>query len=96
MSDYKNAPRRRRAVGVRELKAQAARIVREVREEHASYVVTHRGEAVAALLPLGAAEQPAIEPGADPWKAFLDAGRRLEGKFKSRRSGVKLLSESRR
>ena len=96
MSDYKKASRGRRAVGVRELKAHAARIVREVREEHASYVVTHRGEAVAALLPLHAAEQPTSEPGADPWKAFLDAGRRLERKFRSGRSGVKLLSDSRR
>ena len=96
MGDYSKPTRGRRAVGVRELKAHGARIVREVREEHATYVVTHRGQAVAALLPLNAAQQAPGDPAADPWKTVLEAGKRLERKFKSGRSGVKLLSASRR
>jgi len=41
------APRRRAAaIGVRELKTHAARILRQVRDARASYVVTHRGRAI--------------------------------------------------
>ena len=100
MSDYNDdhGPRR---VGVRELKTHAARIVRQVREKRASYVVTHRGEAVGVILPLDpgqsaegtAAQEPAGEEG---WERFLRAGRRIQEQFSARRSGVRLLSESRR
>ena len=43
-------------VGVRELKAKASEIVRDVREKRTRYVVTHRGKPVAELVPL--TEQP--------------------------------------
>ena len=86
-------------VGVRDLKAHAARIVKHVREAHASYVVTHRGQAVAVILSLDpkAAEPPtAMDAGsADAWAAFVQAGRRLEARF-TRKSGVRILTESRR
>jgi prevent-host-death family protein len=39
-------------VGVRELKNSTSRIVREVREEQAEYIVTYRGEPVAVLRPI--------------------------------------------
>ena len=39
-------------IGVRELKKQASRIVRAVREEMAEYVITVQGEPVAVLRPL--------------------------------------------
>ncbi|MCE7939175.1 hypothetical protein DCC79_15625 [bacterium] len=39
-------------IGVRELKAHASEILRCVREEGASYTVTHRGQAVARLTPV--------------------------------------------
>src|SRR6185437_845472 len=96
MSDYTYASPPAKAVGVRELKAQAARIVREVREEHASYVVTQRGEPVGVLLPVDAAGATAAEPTADPWTAFLRVGKRLERLYKPGTSGVKLVSNSRR
>ncbi len=44
-------------IGVRELKNNASKIVRAVREEGAEYVVTVHGEPVAVLRPL-AEEQP--------------------------------------
>jgi prevent-host-death family protein len=43
-------------IGVRELKARASEILRCVREEGASYTVTHRGQAIARLTP--------VQPGA--------------------------------
>ncbi|MCA9971243.1 MAG: type II toxin-antitoxin system prevent-host-death family antitoxin [Anaerolineales bacterium] len=39
-------------IGVRELKNQASRIVRAVREEMAEYIITVHGEPVALLRPL--------------------------------------------
>jgi prevent-host-death family protein len=89
---------KRESVGVRELKTHAARIVRAVREEHASYIVTHRGNAVGVILPLtpGAAPPAAEAPGDDPWSTFLTAGRRLAQGFRPGMSGTQALSESRR
>ena len=93
MGDHKERPRR--SVGVRELKAHAARIVRSVRETRASYVVTHRGRPIGVLLPIGA--ERADGPSDDSaWTAFIDAGRRLQQKIRPGTSVVKLLSDSRR
>jgi len=86
-------------IGVRELKTHAARIVRQVREARATYVVTHRGHAAAVILPINPNEPaPAAHDadGDEAWAAFLRAGRRLQGRFSPRRSGVEILSRSRR
>lgn len=40
---------RLKRIGIRELKNEASRIVNEVREEEAEYLVTNRGEPVAVL-----------------------------------------------
>jgi prevent-host-death family protein len=85
----------RASVGVRELKAHAARIVRSVRETRASYIVTHRGRAVGMLLPVDA-EPVSHEDGTSAWTTFLEAGRRLQRAMPARTSIVKLLSDSRR
>ena len=91
---------RRQSVGVRELKAHAAHILRHVRESQASYVVTHRGRAVGLILPI---DEPEATPdghestdAATAWNAFIQAGSRLERRFTAGVSGVELLSGSRR
>ena len=92
-------PPAKKSVGVRELKTHAARIVREVREARAAYLVTHRGRAVGVILPLAADGQPPSieEAGASTaWDAFLRAGRRLESRFRPGTSGVRALSKMRR
>jgi len=81
------------------LKTHAARIVREVREARAAYLVTHRGRPVGVVLPLAADGPPPSteEAGASTaWDAFLRAGRRLEGRFRPGTSGVRVLSKMRR
>jgi prevent-host-death family protein len=87
-------------VGVRELKTHAARIVREVRETRASYVVTHRGKAVGVLMPIDAADAHGADAPAvaatDPWQAFVQAGRSLERRFVAAKSATRMLSDSRR
>jgi prevent-host-death family protein len=87
-------------VGVRELKTHAARILRQVRDARASYIVTHRGRAIGVILPLDPGESTSLTPDtADAptaWNAFVRAGRRLERRFKPGVSGVRGLSASRR
>jgi len=100
MGDYKKRRPRaaRKAVGIRELKTHTAEIVRHVREERASYVVTHRGRAVGVILPLDPADDVERESAgaADGWEAFLRAGHRLAPRFQPGVSGVRLLSAARR
>jgi antitoxin (DNA-binding transcriptional repressor) of toxin-antitoxin stability system len=104
MSDHIRPVRRPRsatkAVGVRELKTHAARILRHVREAQASYILTHRGQAVGVILPLDAPHdsgQAADDANAGAaWTAFLDAGRRIQGRFRPGASAVRVLSEMRR
>jgi prevent-host-death family protein len=89
----------RQSVGVRELKTHAARILRQVRESRASYVVTHRGRTVGVILPVDAEDaSPTLEsPDATiAWETFVRAGRRLERRFDPGVSGVRLLSGMRR
>jgi prevent-host-death family protein len=90
----------RKSVGVRELKTYAAHIMRQVRESRASYVVTHRGRAIGVILPVDgeddAAQASEAVDATAAWKAFLQAGRRLERRFAPGSSGVRLLSGMRR
>lgn len=85
---------------MRDLKTHAARILREVRDSRASYILTHRGRAVGVILPLDPADSGShTSEDADPdaaWNAFVLAGRRLERRFRPDTSGVRLLSAMRR
>jgi prevent-host-death family protein len=47
-------------IGIRELKARATEIVRQVRDERAEYVITNRGKPVALIVPLS--EPDAVDP----------------------------------
>lgn len=89
----------RNSVGVRELKTHAARILRRVRETKTTYVLTHRGRPIGVILPVDGSS-PAVatreSDAADGWDEFLKAGRRLQGRFRPRQSGVRQLSTSRR
>ena len=90
----RSAPRH---VGVRELKARASGILREVREARASYVVTHRGRAIGVILPLEPEKaEPREADAAAAWAAFMKAGRALGKKMRPGVSGVQILSEMRR
>jgi prevent-host-death family protein len=104
MRDHINGPARARPtrtiVGVRELKTHAARIVRQVRDSRASYILTHRGRAVGVILPLDPADDTSQAPdaaeAAAAWNTFMRAGRRLERRFRRGVSGVQILSTMRR
>ena len=92
MSDHMKSRRRRalrrlvqQPVGVRELKTHATRIVREVRDSGASFVITHRGKAVGVILPLERANGWVGDADDEKraWADFWESGRRLEEAFTS-------------
>jgi prevent-host-death family protein len=104
MGDHITKPARRagaqQRVGVRELKTHAARILRQVRERRASYLLTHRGRTIGVILPFDSQDETPDALDADAataaWEAFLRAGRKLERRFATGQSGVRLLSDMRR
>jgi prevent-host-death family protein len=87
---------RKRFVGIKELKAKATQIVREVREEGAEYVITHRGAPAALLVPL------ADDSPADPAKIArlfddIDAlAESIAKRWPERASSEQILSRDRR
>ena len=84
-------------LGIRELKARASEIVRRVRERKARYVITYRGRPVAVLGPLESAPVPGPETG-DPgaWDELDRLGEAIGKGWKSSKTSVEILSESRR
>jgi antitoxin (DNA-binding transcriptional repressor) of toxin-antitoxin stability system len=105
MSDHKAPTRGKRSrkhpavqqpVGVRELKAHASRILREVRDSRASFVLTHRGKAIGMILPLGRdGRVPAVDDDAAARANFWEAGRRLENSLRPGDSPMRALFEMR-
>jgi prevent-host-death family protein len=85
-------------IGVRELKNQASRIIRAVREEMSEYVVTLRGEPVAVLRPLTKEEvQRLRRVEADTALAEMKAlAQEVASAWTSEKSGVELVAEQRR
>lgn len=87
-------------VGIRELKARASEIMREVREQRARYVITYHGRPIGVLLPLE--ESAPVEPssGSQQKEAVLEELDRLGAEigcgWQSPLSSAELLSEMRR
>lgn len=85
-------------IGLRELKNNASRILRSVREEMSEYVVTLRGEPVALLRPWTEEDarrlsQAELEQSLDEMKALA---RDVAAAWTSDKSGVELIDEQRR
>lgn len=87
-------------VGVRELKAHASEIIREVRERRARYVVSVRGRPAAVLLPIEAGSLPVLEDldegEADPWSELERLGHEIGKDWDSPLTSAELLSQMRR
>jgi prevent-host-death family protein len=85
-------------LGVRELKAHASEIVREIKDKHKQYVVTRRGRPVALLIPV---QEPALEvtgsaDDAEAWQELICLGQEISRGWQSPLSSVELLSATRR
>jgi prevent-host-death family protein len=87
-------------VGVRELKARASEIIRDVREQRARYVITYRGRPVGLLMPLEEARpedrSPAGEPATAVWEELTRLGAEIGRGWHSPLTSTELLSEMRR
>ena len=86
-------------VGVRELKARASEIIREVREQRTRYVITHRGRPVGLLIPLeesGSSALPPEEATTAAWDDLVRLGEEIGRGWRSPLTSAELLSEMRR
>ena len=87
-------------IGVRELKAHASQIIRNVRERRARYLITHRGRPVGLLMPLdeaGAAPlAPAGESATTAWEELTRLGEEIGRGWRSSLTSTELLSDMRR
>ncbi len=84
--------------GIRELKNQTSRIVNEVREEMAEYVITSQGRPVAVLRPFTEDDADSIRR-RDAEQALAEMKRLAEEigeSWKSPKSALELLAEDRR
>lgn len=85
-------------IGIRELKNQASKIVRAVREEAAEYIITVNGEPVAVLRPLTEAETD--QQRQEEIEAFLaelkQLAQEIGDNWTSEKTAVELVSEQRR
>ena len=86
------------SIGVRELKNQASRVIRSVREEMSEYVVTLRGEPVAVLRPLTEEEAERLrQKRIDVILAEMRSlAQEVASAWTSEKSGVELITEQRR
>ncbi len=88
-----------REIGVRELKANASEIVRNVRKRRARYLITYRGRPVGVLAPLGSAEPvpPAsAEEAATAWDELTRLGQEIARGWPSGKTSADYLTEMRR
>jgi prevent-host-death family protein len=85
-------------IGIRELKNQASRVIRAVREEGSAYVVTVRGEPVAVLRPLDEEERKRLRQDEIQAKlAEMDAlAQKISEAWVSDKTAVELVSEQRK
>ena len=87
-------------VGVRELKARASEIIREVREQHTRYVITDRGRPVGLLIPLEESGSSALPGAGEPSTAareeLVRLGEEIGHGWRSPLTGAELLSGLRR
>jgi prevent-host-death family protein len=82
------------SIGVRELKAKASEILRNVRERKVRYLVTYHGRSIAALIPLEDVE--AAEPDEAAWQELIRLGDQIGRSWKVEASSAELLEEMRR
>jgi prevent-host-death family protein len=85
-------------IGIRELKNQASRIVRTVREEMAEYVITLQGKPVAVLRPFTEEDTQKLRQ-IEIDKALADMktlAQQVADSWTSPKSGVELVEEQRR
>lgn len=87
-----------RDIGVRELKAKASEIVRNVWKRRARYTITYRGRPVGILLPLDKTMPPqeAPSPSSDAWGELERLGASVAKRWPKGKTSGDILSKMRR
>lgn len=85
-------------IGVRELKNQASRIVRAIREEMAEYIITVQGKPVAILRPYTDEDEQQLRQAEveDNLAEMKHLAQQVAAAWTSPKSGVELIDEQRR
>jgi prevent-host-death family protein len=85
-------------IGVRELKNQASRIVRSVREEMTEYIITVQGEPVAVLRPFTDKDEQQLRQAKieETLAEMKSLAQQVAAAWTSPKSGVELVAEQRR
>jgi prevent-host-death family protein len=84
------------SIGVRELKIHVSEVVRHVRDTRARYVVTHRGQPVAVIVPYSPRETGEVLTREEGWARFFEASERLGREWNTPLTAVEVLAEMRR
>jgi len=84
-----------RSIGIRELKARASRVIREVRIRGTEIDVTHHGRVVARLVPVTPG-RPANRRSAAAWSTIDRVAREIGRRWAKDRSAVAAVREGRR
>ena len=84
-------------IGVRELKAKASEIVRNVWKRRARYTITYRGRPVGILLPLDKAPTggPESNPSSDAWTELARLGSTMAKRWPKGKTSGEILSKMR-
>lgn len=82
-------------LGVRELKARASEVLRDVKERRARYIVSSRGRPIAAIVPLDA-PLPATEAEPSAWDELDRVGEEIGERWESPLTSAELLEQTRR
>ena len=89
-------------IGVRELREQTSKVLRQVREAQAKYIITYQGKPVALLLPIQAevVEKTMVEAGqrsaADGWETYARLAEELRRDWPADKGTQELMDEIRR
>jgi len=84
-----------RSIGVRELKARASQVIREVRRRGTEIEVTHHGRVVARLVPV-TASRPNARRAAAAWSTIDRLAREIGARWPKGRSATQAVREGRR
>ena len=77
-------------IGIRELKARASELVRNVAEDKAVYTITRRGRPVGVLAPVDYVDAKGREAGREAWERLLAKGDRMAKQTEQHKSALRL------
>lgn len=85
-----------KSIGIRELKAQASSLIRQVAESGTTYTITRHGRAAGVLAPSTYVAPASGDQPAQAWATLETLSMRIQKEARSKRSAVRELLRTRR